>query len=122
VLHRYGCCRYRNNAVATGDSIHTCAALADGTTLLTAVGFPAADKMLPLYTTNYSLPYDTMNDRQQDGAQHQETQWPLDVTVLTVLSSPAGQSTAKMSAIIQLQRINKHSSPPSRFKTDLISC
>jgi len=31
--------------MATGDSIHTCAALAAGTTLLT-VGFPAADKML----------------------------------------------------------------------------
>jgi len=38
-------CRDRNNAAATGDSIHTCPALAAGTTLLT-VGFPAADKML----------------------------------------------------------------------------
>jgi len=48
-------CRYRNNAVTTGDSIHTCAALAAGTTLLT-VGFRAADKMLR-YTPINGLPY-----------------------------------------------------------------
>jgi len=95
-----------------GDSIHTCAALAAGTTLLTD-GFPAADKMLR-YTPINSLPYDTMNDRQQDGAQHQETRPALAVTA-------AAQSTVKRSAITQLKCINKHSTP-SRFKTDPIGC
>ena len=51
------CCRYRNNATATGDSIHTWTALAVDPTLLT-VGFPAADKMLR-NTLDYSLRYHT---------------------------------------------------------------
>ena len=94
-LHILLSCRYRNNATATGDSIHTCAALVVGPTLLT-VGFPAADKMLrytPIIVCHTT-----------------STGYKLVNSIKTTSHStflPAAQSTAKWPAVIQCECITK---------------
>jgi len=107
-------CRYRNNAAATGDSIHTCAALAAGTTLLT-VGFPAADKMLR-YTpvivchttsTGNKLGHSIDTASRQVG----HSTWPM-LTVTAAQKSGLSLFNVNVQIII----------PPKQHKHDRISC